>query len=546
MRPFAPSQTQATAPIFGGAAEAAPARNRVRILAIGFFAVLLLLAGRAVQLAFAGDPTQSHARAGASLTLPRGDIVDRNGMLLATTVRAYALTATPSRVWDAPAIADALRAQFPDLDRAATIRRLTDTSRDLIYLRRGLTLEERDRVHELGLAGIGFEAEHHRDYPQGTSAAHVLGFTDVDLNPLSGVERGLDAQIRAAGESGVPVRLSLDMRVQYALEEELETAARAAGASGGAAIVLDGRTGETLALASWPVFDPNEAGRASETQRRDRAAGDLHELGSTVKPFTVAMALQEQLTTTGELFDLTRPLVIDTSTIADEHPNPGMSSLRDILAYSSNVGAAQLALRVGGVRQRAYLEQLGLTQAAGLELGRDQAPIAPPARGRRDVAGIGFGYGVAATPATLAAAYTVFVNNGQRVRPTLLALAPDAAIERTDVFTPSVTRQVLAYMRATVTSGTGRAADVPGLMLAGKTGTAEKLSEIAGYDEGRNFSSFAGVFPANAPRYIIVFALDDTGEGAAGGMVAAPAVGRTLRRIAPMLGLRVEAGTPTR
>jgi cell division protein FtsI (penicillin-binding protein 3) len=223
-----------------------------------------------------------------------------------------------------------------------------------------------------------------------------------------------------------------------------------------------------------------------------------------------------------------------------------MSSLREILAHSSNVGAAQLALRTGGARQRAYLERLGLTSASGLELGRDQAPLAPQTRSRRDVAGVGFGYGIAATPATLAGAYTLFANNGQRVRPTLLALASDAAITRTQVFSPEVTRQVLTYMRATVTDGTGRAADVPGLMVAGKTGTAEKLTGADGYDESRNFSSFAGVFPSNAPRYIIVLALDDTGEGAAGGMVAAPAVGRTLRRIAPMLGLRVEARAPTR
>ncbi|MDZ4692756.1 penicillin-binding protein 2 [Terricaulis sp.] len=546
MRPFGPAQAEASSPLFPGAAEAAPARNRVRLLAIGIFAVLLLLAGRAVQLAFSGDPLAAQSRASAASTLPRGDIVDRNGVLLATTVRAYALTATPSRVWDAPAIADALRGIFPDLDRATIIRRLTDTSRDLIYLRRGLTPDQRDRVHALGLAGIGFETEHHREYPQGASAGHVLGFTDVDLNALSGVERGLDAQIRAAGESGGAVRLSLDMRIQYALEEELDAAARAAGASGGAAIVLDGRTGETLALASWPVFNPNQAGQATEDQRRDRAAGDLHELGSTVKPFTVAIALQEGLTNPGELFDLARPLVIETSTIEDHEPHVGMSSLREILAHSSNVGAAQLALRTGGARQRAYLERLGLTSASGLELGRDQAPLAPQTRSRRDVAGVGFGYGIAATPATLAGAYTLFANNGQRVRPTLLALASDAAITRTQVFSPEVTRQVLTYMRATVTDGTGRAADVPGLMVAGKTGTAEKLTGADGYDESRNFSSFAGVFPANAPRYIIVLALDDTGEGAAGGMVAAPAVGRTLRRIAPMLGLRVEARAPTR
>ena len=548
MRPFnvtgAFQPQRAYSPATAG--EAAPARNRVRLLAIGVFLVLLLLAGRAVQLAFSGDPlAEPRAPNGASV-LPRGDIVDRNGVLLATTVRAYALTATPARVWDAPAIADQLRRVFPDLDRAATIRRLGDTSRRLVYLRRGLTPEQRTRVHELGLAGIGFETEHHRDYPQGTLAAHALGFTDVDQNALSGVERGLDADIRAAGAEGRAVRLSIDVRMQYALEEELSAAARAAGATGGAAILLDGRTGETLALASWPAFNPNEAGAAPSNARRDRVAGDLHELGSTIKPFTVAMALQEQVTRSGELFDLTTPYVIDNSTIIDHERVEGMSTLGDILAHSSNVGAARLAVRLGGARQRSYLDRLGLTAPASLELGRNQAPLAPQARTRRDVAGLGFGYGLAATPAALAGAYTVFTNSGARVTPTLRAAGPDAAVERASVFSPEVTRQVLLYMRQVVTDGTGRAADVPGLLVAGKTGTAEKLDGAAGYDDSRNFSSFAGVFPANDPRYVIVLALDDTGEGAAGGAVAAPAVARTLRRIAPMLGLRVEARSPAR
>jgi cell division protein FtsI (penicillin-binding protein 3) len=213
--------------------------------------------------------------------------------------------------------------------------------------------------------------------------------------------------------------------------------------------------------------------------------------------------------------------------------------LRTILAHSSNVGAARLALRLGGARQRAYLERLGLTEPARLELGFNEAPLAPHPRARRDVAGLGFGYGLAATPVALAGAYTVFANRGAVVAPTLIARAPDAEIERRQVFTPEVTRQVLSYLRAVVIEGSGRAAEVPGLAVAGKTGTAEKLGEER-YDERRNFSSFAGVFPAGDPRYVILVALDDTGENAVGGAVAAPVVARTLRRIAPMLGLRVE------
>jgi cell division protein FtsI (penicillin-binding protein 3) len=528
------------------AAEAAPARNRVRFLAVGLLVLLLLLAGRAIMLAFAGDPTAEPHRAAVAAT-SRADIVDRNGVLLATTVRAYTLTAEPDLVWRPAETADALRRVFPDLDRDTLIRKLSDQSKQLIFLRRSLTPGQREAVMALGLGGISFADEERRVYPQGALAAHAIGFTDVDLKPLAGVERGLDDAIRRAGVEGRPVRLSIDVRIQYALESELDAAARAAHASGGSAILLDGRTGETLALASWPGFDPNFAGDAPAANRRDRVAGDIHELGSTIKPFTVAMALQEQRTSVTEIFDLSQPFDVDGSLITDESVIRGPSTLRDILARSSNIGAAQLALRVGEDRQTSYLQRLGLLSAATLELGRNQAPMAPAIRSRRDIAGRGFGYGLAATQAALAGAYTVFANNGARVAPTLLPHAPGDRIARAPVFSPAVARQLLIYMRAVVTDGTGRAADVPGLQVAGKTGTAEKLAgETPSYDESLNFSSFAGVFPANDPHYVIVLALDDTGAGEQGGAVAAPAVGRTLRRIAPMLGLAVEPGAATR
>lgn len=536
MKPFGPTLRAET---LGAPMEAAPARNGVRFLALAILIVLLLLAGRAVQLAFSGDPIARREAEAANPALVRADIVDRNGVLLVTTVRAYALTATPSRVWNPPETARALRRLFPDLDAATLERRLGDQSRQLVYLRRGLTPGQREAVMTLGLGGIGFEAEDRRVYPHNELAAHALGFTDVDLNALAGVERGLDEIIRTNGAEERPVTLSIDVRMQYALELELAAAARSAGASGAAAILLDGHNGETLALASWPSFDPNEAGAAPTQARRDRVGGDLHELGSTLKPFTVAMALQEDVTRSGELFDLTQPFDIDGRPIIDHERIEGLATLRDILAYSSNIGAARLALRLGAQRQRSYLERLGFLSPSTLETGRNQAPIAPRAQGRRDVAGIGFGYGLAATPAALAGAYTVFTNQGARVAPTLLRRAPED-VERTQVFTPQVTRQVISYMRSVVTEGTGRAANVPGLDVAGKTGTAEKLGEAAGYDQSRNFSSFAGVFPASNPRYVIVIALDDVGAGGAGGAVAAPAVAQTLRRIAPMLDMHVE------
>jgi len=543
VKPFGPRSAYSTdfvapAPTF----EAAPARNGVRFLAIGIFLLLLLLAGRAVQLAFAGDPLAQPRHAPGVAVTARADIVDRNGVLLATTVRAFALTAAPSRVWDAGATANALLRLFPDLDRDTLVHRLSDKSHDLVFLRRGLSPEDRASVLNLGLAGIGFSQEERRVYPQGALAAHVLGFTDTDLKPLAGVEIGLDQNIRAGGAAGHQLRLSIDVRMQYAMETELAAAAARFHASGGSAILLDGRTGETLALASWPAFDPNNVGASTDDTRRDRVAGDVHEAGSTIKPFTLAMALDDHRTTPDERFDLMQPFLVDGHAIPDYEPIPGISGLREILMHSSNKGAARLALRVGAERQRYYLDRLGLLEPSQLESGRRQYPIAPRAQGQRDVAGLGFGYGLATTPAALAGAYTVFANDGARVTPTLIPHAAGDTIPRTPVFTEASIRLVLGYMRATVTDGTGKAADVPGLEIAGKTGTAEKLDDNATtYLGSRNFSSFAAVFPASDPRYIMLLSLDDVGLGGAGGAVAAPAVGRIAARIAPMLGLQASA-----
>lgn len=522
--------------------EAAPARNRVRFLAIAVFAALLLLAGRAVQLAFSGDPEAEPRRPiAAPAPVARADLVDRNGVLLATTVRAFALTAAPARVRDPEAAAAALVRIFPELDRAVLIRRMREGSRQSLYLHRGLTPEQRARVAALNLPGIGFLPEDRRRYPHNQLAAHAIGYTNVDLTPFGGVENGLDSMIREAGAIGGRVRLSLDVRVQFALEEELEAAARAAGAAAGAAIILDARTGETYAMASWPSFNPNMFNTVSEAQRRDRVAGVARELGSTVKPFTVAAALEERLTNGREVFDLTTPLVLDGAAITDLERINGPATLRQVLAHSSNIAVSRLALRLGGERQRAYLDRLGLTEPAKLEVGFNENPIRPTLTSQRDVAGLGFGYVLAATPAALAGAYTVFANEGARVSPTMLARDEDAPpVESFPVFSPETTRQVLGYLRAAVASGTGRAADVPGLHVAGKTGTAVMWDGQA-YDPSRNFSSFAGVFPAQEPRYVIVLALDGASQGSVGGQVAAPAVARTLRRVAPMLGLRVEA-----
>ncbi|MBL8549490.1 MAG: penicillin-binding protein 2 [Hyphomonadaceae bacterium] len=523
--------------------EAAPARLRVRNLAFALMAAFLLLAARAVQLAVSGDPAPPPRAVAATAIAPaaRGDITDRNGVLMATNVRAYTLVAHPARVWDPAATARALQAQFPDLDLAAAERRLREKSRQVVYLRRGLTPRQRAETLARGLAGIGFVEEERRVYPGGELAGHVLGFADPDMKPLAGIERGLDGIIRRG-----PLRLTIDVRVQHAVEAELAAAARAVNAEGAAAIVLDGRTGDTLALASYPAFDPNRPGAFGPDARLNRAAASRFEMGSTLKSFTAAIALQERLVAPLEAFDLAAPMSVDGRAIQDPHPIEGAATLADIIAQSSNKGAATLALRIGPARQRAYFERLGLLQPARIELPESAAPIAPMRTDRLSVAILGYGHGLAVSVVSLAGAYTVFANDGQRTNPTLIARAPGENVAQTRVFSRETARATVRLLRGAVERGTGRRADVPGLEIAGKTGTAEKPGE-AGYDENRMLSSFAAIFPASDPRYVVVLALDEPRRTAAasglatGGAVAAPPVGRIAARIAPILGVRTAA-----
>ena len=521
--------------------EAAPAARRLNRLLALLLLAFAVLAARAVQLSFAGAPASVRAApVAAAPIVARADLVDRNGVLLATMLPSWILAAQPGKVWDARATATRLASVVPGLDIAETERRL-GADRGLVYLKRGLTASQRQAAHDLGLAGITFEKEQRRVYPNGALAGHALGFVDRGLDGAAGLERALDAEIRRAGAAGRPLALALDLRVQYALESELADAAWAAKAKGGAGVILDGRTGETLAIASWPQVDPNAPAGGPEDARLNRAAGAVYEMGSTVKPFTAAMALDLDLLRLAERFDLTRTLTVDGVAIRDPHPFAGPATAREAMAHSSNVAMAELALRVGFPRQQAYLTKLGLLDRSSIELAEAPAPLRPRAADRVTTAILGYGHGMAPSLVSLASAYTVFVNDGARVAPTMLRHADGDRVHATPVFSQLATRETLQLMRDVVIEGTAMRADLGGLDIAGKTGTAEKPGADGKYDPDRVFSSFAAVFPARAPRYVIVLALDEprrtaeNGNLDTGGAVAAPAVGRTVARIAPFL-----------
>ena len=526
--------------------EPAPGRTRINKLALLMMAIFAVLGVRAVQLSFAGQPASARIapRAAPAPAVARADLVDRNGVLLATMLPSWILAGEPEKIWDAGQAAKRLATVVPGLDVAATERRLRSKAK-LVHLKPGLTATQRRAVHDLGIAGISFEREQRRVYPNGMLAGHALGGVNRENAGVGGVESALDGEIRRAGAS--KLELSIDTRIQYALEAELADAAWGAKAKGGAAVILDGHTGETLAIASWPQIDPNAPGAGAENARLNRASGAVYEMGSTLKPFTVATAFDVGRLRLDERFALAAPLEIDGATIRDPHPFVGPATVREAVVHSSNVAMAEIALRVGAQRQRDYLTRLGLFDRTSIQIGGAPAPLLPRSDTRLTTAVLGYGHGLATSVVSLAGAYTVFTKNGARTTPTMLRHRDGDKVRTTPVFTALSTQETLKLMRDVVIEGTARRADLRGLDIAGKTGTAEKPGADGKYDPDILFSSFAAIFPARAPRYVIVLALDEpqrtseNGNLATGGAVAAPAVGRVVARITPFLAAQAPA-----
>ncbi len=394
------------------------------------------------------------------------------------------------------------------------------------------------RSTELGIPGLHFEIEERRVYPHDRAAAHVLGLTDVDGRGIAGVEKTFDSELAA----GKTLRLSLDVRVQDMLRQEMVAAVREFRAIGAAATVLDVRTGEVLGMISLPDFDPNAPGEDDDDARFNRAAKGVYEMGSTFKLFTVAMALDSGTTTLRGGYDASKPLRVAHFTIRDFHAENRWLSVPEILVHSSNIGAAQMALDVGGPTQRRYLGRLGLLTTAAVELPESGKPLTPKPWRDINTMTVGFGHGIAVSPLQLTTAVAAVVNGGLWRPPTVLVRGGESLPAGERVFSARTSAQLRGLMRLVVRYGTGRKADVPGYQVGGKTGTAEKL--IAGrYRRDARISSFVGAFPIDAPRYVVLAMIDEpkgnksTLNYATGGWVAAPVVGRLITRIASLYGI---------
>ncbi len=506
--------------------------------------ILLGFAGLAVKggLVALTSPAGPDGRADVFAEAPRrADIVDRNGDLLATSVTVYSLFADPRAMMDGDLVADRLAGVLPGLDRDQIARRLARKDRAFVWIRRGLTPRQKQAVFALGLEGLGFREEIRRSYPRGTLAGHVLGYAGADGDGLGGLEYSHDARLDAGG---APLRLTLDSNVQFSLETELAQGVSRYQARAGAGIVLDARKGDILAMASWPPLDPHAATRIAvdHPSRYNHALGSVFELGSVFKPLTVAAALQAGRVTLSETFAVEAPIEVGGRTISDTHPIASKATLRDIIAESSNIGTVKIAWRLGPEGQKAALEALGLTGQVSADLPGAAKPILPDVFDPLHAATVAYGHGIAVSPLALAAAYTAFANDGVRVAPRLVA-GSGVPAPRQAAWSAETNRAMLDILRQAVVAGTGQLADSPGYRVAGKTGTAEK--PIAGvYSEGANICSFAAVFPADRPEYVVLIVLDEPqagpDRGRAAGWNAAPTAGAVIERIAPILGVTPE------
>ena len=506
--------------------------------------IVAIIALRILYLAAFGD--HAGRKEGLTAFVPeRGDVIDRDGVPLARTIDAWTIAVHPNKViGDKLALAQRLAQLMPEQTTEQYFA-LLRSGKPFFYLRRRASPELVEAVNAIGEPGLAIEREPDRLYPQTTLAAHVLGFTNIDGRGGAGVERAFDPYLSDPRTRGNPLVLSISSRVQQALEAELGEAMQHFSAIGAAGVVMDVHTGEVLAMTSLPNFNPNAPGQGTPDQMFNRATLGVFELGSTFKPFTLAMAMDSGVVSgPSQIMNCPQVLPAYGHLIHDTHPFGRQCSIAEIMMESSNIGMAQIADRLGTARQKAWLKKMGFLDKAEIELKEKGRPLTPGSRwGPFETMTIGFGQGIAVAPLQLAMGYATLFDGGIYHPPTILKIGPDHPLAQgRRVFTADTSYRMRSLLRLVVMKGTGKKADAPGYRIGGKTGTAQKI--INGrYSQSINLTSFAGVFPMDDPRYVIVVMLDEPKATAetygftTAGWNVAPVVSRTVSRIAPMLGV---------
>ena len=532
---------------------------RIRFVAVCFSALFLVIAGKLVYLGFKPDPQTLRRAASEAVSRARPNIVDRNGVVLATDVKVMSVFAEPRRIIDKDEAVELLTAVLPDVN-ARELRERLGSRKGFVWVKRGIKPREQQEVFRLGLPGISFLPEHKRVYPNGAIAAHVLGFTNTDNIGIAGIEKYIDGQgLNELSQAGfkidqadlAPVQLSLDVRVTHALRDELAKGMDRFKAKGAASAILDVNTGEIIALASLPDYDPNTPVDANDPTRINRMAVGVYEMGSTFKALTIAMALDANKVNLNSRLDARSSLRYGKFKIGDFHAQNRILSVPEVFTYSSNIGTAKMALMVGVEGHQAYLRKMGQLDRLVTELPENAAPLVPRRWGELNTITIAFGQGLNVAPLQALMAVGALSNGGQLIKPTFLKrdeASARAGAQR--VVRPEVSEALRYLMRLNAEKGSAKAVDIRGYYVGGKTGTAEKL--IRGrYSKDKVFTTFMAIAPADKARYVFLTLMDDPqGLPENGGYHTAAynsgyVTGKIIERVANLLDLPPRLDLPT-
>ncbi|CAK0748965.1 cell division protein FtsI (penicillin-binding protein 3) [uncultured Gammaproteobacteria bacterium] len=554
LAPDGPRRPPRTGGVARVSATAALERGRNRLLFVGVgicfaFLIVCVKLTMATVLAHHGEQHQA-VIADTTPKVSRADLVDRNGELLATSLPTASLYADPKLVIDPRESARKLAAALPDLEYAEVLEKLSSGKR-FVWIRRNLTPRQHQQVHRLGLPGLMFQDEGRRFYPAGSLTAHVVGYTGIDNNGLAGLEQHFNKRLK---ENSEPLKTSLDLRVQHILRRELQSSMDEFRAIGAAGLIMDVRTAEVLAMTSLPDFDPHDPVTDDSAQAKEvmfnRNTLGVYEMGSTFKIFNSALALEYGVRL-GQMFDASSKLHFGRFTISDYHGKYRPLSVAEIFMHSSNIGSVKMVQHVGGAKaQSAFMTKLGFTKPAPIELPESGRPLIPTPWREINAWTAAYGHGISVSPMHVLAATSAIINGGIMHKPTLVKVPEGEILAGERVVSENTAREMRRLFRLVVTDGTAKGAAAPGYVVGGKTGTADK-QRGRHYAQNARLSSFVGVFPMHDPKYLVFVMIDEPQASAAthgfatAGWTAAPAVGRVVKQIAPLLGVEpVDEASP--
>jgi cell division protein FtsI (penicillin-binding protein 3) len=527
------------------------AKARLGLAIVIFSAVYCVIALRLVMFATISDSHGGRRSVGAdAVATARPDILDRNGQILATDVKTPSLFAEPRKIIDVDEAVELLTAVLPDLD-ASEVRERLSSKRGFVWLKREITPAQQGEVHRLGIPGIGFLSENKRVYPNGPTISHEIGHVNIDNQGIAGLEKWVDGQgLAALHMAGLatdrlqkPVDLAVDLRVQFALRDELVKARDKFNAKAAAGVITDVNTGEIVAMVSEPDYDPNNPREANDPTRINRLTTGVYEMGSTFKALTIAMALDAGKATLNSSFDARASLRYGKFTIHDYHAENRMLTVPEIFTYSSNIGAAKMALACGVDAHQAFLKKMGQLDRLRTELPESAEPLLPKHWSELNTVTIAFGHGMSVAPLQAVMGVAATINGGWLIPPTFLKRSEaEARALSKQVLKPETSIKMRYLMRLNAEKGTATTANVPGYYVGGKTGTAEKV--IGGrYSKTKLMTDFMAILPSDKPRYMLLIMLDEpqaskeTHGYATAGWNAAPTAQKVIARVAPLLGL---------